>query len=61
MVVRMSFQQVCSRFWRMVANVVAPRRLTVLAATREQVWGTLPDENDVPLLVRYRLQSAASR
>lgn len=38
------------------ANVLLPVRFTLLHAGADALYGTLPDEFDVPALVRYRLE-----
>lgn len=53
--------QVLDRDGRMEANVAVPRRLTVLVAKRQRVWGTLTDENDAPSLVRYSVRTTPRR
>jgi len=39
-----------------IATLDAPARLEIVDATRERIWGVLPDELDVPYVVRMPVQ-----
>lgn len=39
-----------------IARCHLPKRLSVRIVSDESVWGVLPDEDDVPQLVRYRIR-----
>ncbi len=44
-----------------VMNVRAPSDLEILQASREQVWGVVKDDLDVPYVIRYRVSRFDSR
>jgi hypothetical protein len=41
---------------RYLGRVLVPRNVTILATRGDIVWGSMTDENDVPSLVRMRVQ-----
>jgi hypothetical protein len=47
---------VMSRNGQLIARLETPKALQVHAATAQQVFGVLPDENDVPVVVRYHVR-----